>query len=168
MAGPRNKSPWAERPWPKAESRRCPRTRRRTEVTRTHPRLGSKCEAAAGTAQHQFLRHLLGGEIDKVLPTAMHRHHVLQVELLQLRHDLAKIVVRRGRQVKATDERVDLFDAADLLGALQGVDDAGMPAGADGVRDNKDTRDRPSAPKPARRQRQIIFRSRKSSICAGV
>src|ERR1700751_5746942 len=52
-------------------------------------RSGGKCEAAAGPAKHQFLRHLLAGEIDKVLPAAMHRHHVLKVELLQLRHDLA-------------------------------------------------------------------------------
>ncbi len=61
----------------------------------------------------------------------MHRHHVLGVELLQLGHDLAQIVVRRRRQVKAADQRVNLLDAADLLGALQGVDDAGMPARAD-------------------------------------
>src|SRR6516225_2491228 len=60
-------------------------------------RSGAKREAAAGAAKHQFLRHLLAGEVDEVLPTTVHRQDMLQVELLQLGHDLAQIVVRRRR-----------------------------------------------------------------------
>ena len=89
--------------------------------------LGGKYVAAAGAAKHQFLGHLLHGEIDEVLPAAMHWHHELEVELLQLRHNLVQIVVRRREEVKAADQRVDLFDTADLLGTLQRVDNPGMP-----------------------------------------
>src|SRR5271169_779480 len=105
--------------------------RRRAEVSPKLRCSGSKCEAAAGAAQHQFLRHFFIGEIDKILPAAMHRHHVLDVEFLKLRHDLAQIVVGRRCQVKAADESVNLYDTADLLSPFQCVDNTGVPAGAD-------------------------------------
>src|SRR5215831_14763615 len=89
---------------------------------------GGKPEAAAGAAEDELLRHLLTGEIDKVLPATMHRHHMLEVEFFQLGHNLAQIVVRGRRQVKAAYQRVNLFYAADLLSAFECVDDAGMPA----------------------------------------
>src|SRR5262249_58819439 len=60
----------------------------------------------------------------------MHRQHVRQVKLLQLRRDLSQIIVRRRRQVEAAKERVDLLDSADFLGVLKGVYDAGMSARA--------------------------------------
>ena len=56
---------------------------------------GGKCEAAAGAAKHQFFRHLLIGEIDKVLAAAMHRHHMFEVEGLKFGHNCAKVVVRQ-------------------------------------------------------------------------
>lgn len=43
----------------------------------------------------------------------------LEIELLQFRHDLAQIVVQRRREVEAAEERVDLVDAADRLGASE-------------------------------------------------
>src|SRR5215471_19423412 len=94
------------------------RTRQPRSVRKERIVSGGKNEAAAGAAKYQFLGHLLHGEIDKILPAAMHRHHVLKLELLQFRHDLAQIVVRRREEVKAADQRVNLFDAADLLGTL--------------------------------------------------
>src|SRR3984893_7002108 len=95
------------------------------------PALCREGEAAAGGAQHQLLRHLLLGEIDEVLAAAMHWQHMLDIELLQLRHHLAQIIVGRRGEVKAADQRVDLLDPADLLRPPQGIDDAGMAAGAD-------------------------------------
>ena len=56
---------------------------------------------------------------------------MLDIELLQLRHDLAQIVVGRRREVEAADERVDLVDAADRLGASERIYDTGMSAGTD-------------------------------------
>jgi hypothetical protein len=58
----------------------------------------------------------------------MHRHHMVEVELLQLSHDLTQIVVGRREEVKSAYQRIDLVDAADLLRPLQRIDDAGMPA----------------------------------------
>jgi hypothetical protein len=100
-----------------------------TRLTRlTHDCSGSKCKTAAGAAEYELFRYFLTGEINEVLLAAMHRHHVIEIELLQLDHDLAQIVVGRRRQMKAADERVNLFDAADLLSTLQRVDDPAMPA----------------------------------------
>ena len=58
----------------------------------------------------------------------MHREDVLEIEFFQLGHYPAQIIVGRRSQVEAADQRVDLVDAADLLGALQRVDDAAVPA----------------------------------------
>ena len=52
------------------------------EVTSKLHCSGSKCEVSAGAAQHQFLRHFFIGEIDKIPPAAMDRHHVVEVEFL--------------------------------------------------------------------------------------
>ena len=53
---------------------------------------------------------------------------MFEIEFVQFGHDLAQVIIRRRREMKAADEGVDLFDAADLLGALQRVDDPGMSA----------------------------------------
>jgi len=53
---------------------------------------------------------------------------MIEVKFLQLRHDLAQILVRRRRQVEAADERIDFFDAADLLSPPQRVYDARVSA----------------------------------------
>ena len=83
--------------------------------------LGREGEAAPGGAEHQLLRHFLLGEIDEVLAAAMHRKDVLDIELLQLRHHLAQIIVGRRGEVKAADQRIDLLDPADLLRPPQGI-----------------------------------------------
>ena len=82
-------------------------------------------------AKHQLLRHFLLSEIDEVLAAALRRQHVLEVELLQLGHHLAQIVVGRPGQVKTAGLRIDFSDAADFLRAPQRIDDAGVTAGAD-------------------------------------
>ena len=90
--------------------------------------LGGECEAAAGAAKDQLLGHFLLRQIDKILAAAVHRHYVFDIEFVQFGHDLAQIVIRSRRQVKAANEGIDLVDAADLLGPFQRVDDAGMSA----------------------------------------
>ena len=70
-------------------------------------------------------------EIDEVLSAAVHREHMLEIELLELRHHLAQVVIRRRGQVEPADECINLVDGGDLLGAKQGVDDAGMAVGTD-------------------------------------
>src|SRR5215469_9660812 len=89
---------------------------------------GGECEATSGAANNQLLRHLLLRQVNKILPAAVHWHYVFDIELIQFGHDLTQIVIRGGREMKATDEGVDLLDTTDLLGAFQGVDDPGMSA----------------------------------------
>ena len=62
-------------------------------------------EAPPRGAEHQLLRHLLLGEIDEVLPAAMRREDMLEIELLQLGHNLVQIVVGRRGQME-TDRGV--------------------------------------------------------------
>ena len=61
----------------------------------------------------------------------MHRHHVLEIELLQLRHDLAQVVVWRWRQMEPADQCVNLLDAGYLLCMPQRIDNPGMTARTD-------------------------------------
>jgi len=70
-------------------------------------------------------------QIDEVLAAAVHWQDVGEIELLQLRHHLAQVVVGCGCQMETADEGVDLFNPADLLGTTEGVDDAGMAIGTD-------------------------------------
>jgi hypothetical protein len=58
----------------------------------------------------------------------VHGHYVFEGEFIQFGHDVTQVVIRRRREMKATDESIDLLDAANLLGALQCVDDPGMSA----------------------------------------
>jgi hypothetical protein len=94
-------------------------------AARYHPMCspsGAEAEPAPCGAENQLSGIFLLGEVDKVVPAAVHRQGVGEIKLLQLRHNLAQAIVRCRCQVEAADERIHLLDSTDLLGASQRID----------------------------------------------
>jgi len=59
----------------------------------------------------------------------MHWKDVLEIELLQLGHNLPQIICGCGRQMETAGKRVNVFDTADLLRSSQRIYNSGMAAG---------------------------------------
>src|SRR5580704_13617143 len=92
---------------------------------------GVENDLAPGGCHQQLVRHLLAHRLVEVGATAMHGDHDLRLELADLGHDRIEILLRRGPQVEAADDRVDLVHARHLLRLPHGVDNANMATRTD-------------------------------------
>lgn len=92
---------------------------------------GLERETTAVRAGNQFLGHFLLHQLDEIAAAAVHRDHVVDVELLQFGNDLRQVRLLRRRQVETAAQRVYLLDPGHRLRALQRVDDPAVAARCD-------------------------------------